>query len=259
MEDKQNEEYNSIPLGTIRIGTSGITMPGSKDTFPESYRSTTRLRYYSSIFNSTEINSSFHKIPLARTFAKWSAEVSSDFLFTIKLYRGITHAKNLLFNEHEISLFMQAAHHLDNNKGVLLIQFPASINFAYFDQVKTIIGIIQKSNQHRPFRLALELRHKSWYNDTTFEFLEDNGIALVFHDLPASKPSLDNAFTDTIYLRFHGPKGDYRGGYSDDFIKDYADRIKEWSMEGKDVYAYFNNTMGDAFKNAQLLKSFCES
>jgi uncharacterized protein YecE (DUF72 family) len=63
---------------------------------------------------------------------------------------------------------------------------------------------------------------------------------------------------DVVYVRFHGPNGGYRGSYTDDFLYEYAQYIKEWMAEGKDIYAYFNNTMGDAINNLVTLKSFLE-
>lgn len=39
---------------------------------------------------------------------------------------------------------------------------------------------------------------------------------------------------------------------------EYATYINEWIEEGKIVYVYFNNTMGDAFKNLKTLNSLLQ-
>jgi len=57
-----------------------------------------------------------------------------------------------------------------------------------------------------------------------------------------------------VYLRFHGPAGDYKGGYTDAQLQQYAMRIHAWMEEGKEVYVYFNNTIGDALQNAVTLR-----
>ncbi|MEJ7589534.1 MAG: DUF72 domain-containing protein, partial [Ferruginibacter sp.] len=62
-----------------------------------------------------------------------------------------------------------------------------------------------------------------------------------------------------IYLRFHGPAGDYRGSYDTDFLRDQYERIMDWQANGKDVYAYFNNTIGSAFENAMSLQAIARS
>jgi uncharacterized protein YecE (DUF72 family) len=59
-----------------------------------------------------------------------------------------------------------------------------------------------------------------------------------------------------MYLRFHGPGGNYRGSYSDDILSEYASYIMEWRAEGKTVFVYFNNTMGDAYNNLVTLNKF---
>jgi len=60
---------------------------------------------------------------------------------------------------------------------------------------------------------------------------------------------------DFKYIRFHGPTGNYRESYSDDFLSEYAGYINEWSEQGKMVYVYFNNTMGDALNNLKMLNT----
>ena len=59
-----------------------------------------------------------------------------------------------------------------------------------------------------------------------------------------------------IYVRFHGPQGDYRGTYDEAFLHEYAAYIYEWLVEGKSVFVYFNNTMGKAFDNLKKLNEY---
>jgi uncharacterized protein YecE (DUF72 family) len=56
-----------------------------------------------------------------------------------------------------------------------------------------------------------------------------------------------------IFYRFYDPAF----SYSYEFLSQKAVQIKEWMSNGKDVYAYFNNTAGDAYKNAHTLKKLC--
>lgn len=59
--------------GILRIGTSGIVIPGSRESRND-LKHKSRLNYYSSLFNTIEINSTFKK-PGASTFEKWSQNV----------------------------------------------------------------------------------------------------------------------------------------------------------------------------------------
>lgn len=60
-----------------------------------------------------------------------------------------------------------------------------------------------------------------------------------------------------VYARLHGPNPDYlyAGSYSDDSLRWWADRIREWQGTGRDVFVYFNNDgEGNAVRNAETLK-----
>jgi uncharacterized protein YecE (DUF72 family) len=48
--------------------------------------------------------------------------------------------------------------------------------------------------------------------------------------------------------------GDYRGSYTDNFLLEIARLIVLAESSGPTVYAYFNNTMGQAVHNALTLQ-----
>jgi uncharacterized protein YecE (DUF72 family) len=98
--------------------------------------------------------------------------------------------------------------------------------------------------------MATEFRDKTWYHDDVYDLLNAYRTALVRHDIPKSAtPFNDLVKSNTVYVRFHGPTGNYRGSYCDAFLTEYADYVKEWLQDGKTVYVYFNNTAGDAYNN----------
>ena len=245
-----------VRLGIIRIGTSGIVVPGAKSTFPEEFQSGSRLHYYGSLFNTLEINSSFYKIPLAATFEKWTTEVPDNFKFTVKLWRGVTHAKKLSYTLADIDAFMHAANYLGTKKGCLLVQFPASITSEYAKKVEEILQRLNHLNENGEWRLAIELRHISWYENNFYAMFDKYNDSVVLHDMPASKTPTDYQAKQFAYFRFHGPTGNYKGSYTNEFIQEYANTIKSYCETGKDIYVYFNNTMEGALENAQLLQKF---
>lgn len=239
---------------SIYIGTSGIVLPGNKDTFPAEFRSGTRLHYYNSLFNSLEINSSFYKTPKATTFEKWAGEVADDFRFTVKMSGSITHSKNLDFDHEELRHFMHSIDYLHSKKGALLIQFPAKIKRAYFLKVEEILKQIQSLQKNSAWALAVEVRDSSWYDPVVYQMLKKYEASLVFHDMPTSKNPLEQPATNIAYLRLHGPTGDYKGSYSALELERYTELICHWHTNGNDVFVYFNNTIGDAYSNAMDLK-----
>jgi uncharacterized protein YecE (DUF72 family) len=84
-------------------------------------------------------------------------------------------------------------------------------------------------------------------------------ISLVLHDKPGSASPMIEQEQEFVYLRFHGPDGDYKCSYNHDFMIEYAGYIKYWNEEGKTVYVYFNNTIGDAIRNLQSLNRHLRS
>lgn len=238
------------------IGTSGIAIPGPKSHFPPAYRERTRLAYYGSLFNSLEVNSCFYNIPRQQTLAKWASEVPDNFKFTLKLWRGATHVKGVDFLPEDINRFVQVANGVGDKKGCLLVQFPASVKIDLLRKVESVLAHLQPARADG-WQLAIELRHNSWYVDSACQMFQHYGAAIVLHDMPASAPPFSLAqFSNCIYLRFHGPTGRYDGSYSDSVLQHTAEAIRAWQAEGKDIYVYFNNTVGDAFHNAKTLSGF---
>jgi uncharacterized protein YecE (DUF72 family) len=240
-------------FGTLRTGTSGIVVPGPKATFPEAYQATSRLTYYATLFNSVEINSTFYRLPQPKTFAAWAAETGPGFDFTLKLWRDITHTTALAEDLSGLVRFLEAARELGPKKGCLLLQFSPSNTIRQLPAVSALLTALAAADPAQEWRKAVEFRHPSWYTEDTFEMLDHHGASLVLHDKGPARNAQLNEGADFVYLRFHGPQGNYRESYEPDFLHDQAEQIHEYLQEGKDVYAYFNNTMGAAFENAQDL------
>ncbi|MCG2614313.1 DUF72 domain-containing protein [Terrimonas sp. NA20] len=247
------------PANKIWIGTSNVVVPGNKTTFPPVFQQSSRLHYYASIFNSVEINSSFYKIPQEKTYEKWATEVPPSFRFSIKLTKEASHAKNLEWNEEAVEKFMQTAKGLGNKKGSLLIQFPGKITLDHFNEVQRILEKISTLDYDHSWHKAVEFRNNSWYISETRELLNEFSAGMVLHDHPKAKMNEVKDKADFVYLRYHGPKGDYRDSYSDVFLEQQASQIKDWLKDGRTVYAYFNNTIGNAFENAKHLQHLLTS
>ncbi len=237
-------------------GTSGLLLPvRNKLFYPDEFKDKSRLTFYSSIMNSIEINSSFYKIPMATTVQKWTKEVPDDFKFTFKLFKEITHHKQLAFDPALVKQFMEVISFAGDKKGCLLVQFPPSVSIAQVKQLDLLMQTLRLEDSQRAWSIALEFRHVSLYCDDIYSMLEDYGLGMVVQDKPLAPTPILETELPFIYLRFHGPCGNYRGTYEDDLLYEYATYIKEWLLAGKTVYTYFNNTMGSAIENLHSLKT----
>ena len=237
-------------------GTSGIVVPVPQALYPDAFKDESRLTYYASLFNSIEINSSFYKLPKASTIIKWREMVPEGFRFTFKLPKTISHSKGLDFNAEEVALFIQTIDNIDKKRGCILVQLPPALKPVSIKQLEKLFNTIDAANAHQAWKVAVEFRNKVWHNDQTFNLLKEYNFSLVLQDLPASATPLTAPLTNVIYLRFHGTEKGYRGSYNNKVLSEYAQRIRQWLCEGKCVYCYFNNTLGDAFNNLQALNRF---
>lgn len=242
--------------GSYKAGTSGLVLPvPNKQAFPPEFKDKSRLTYYSSLLNSLEVNRSFYKVPQPATVKKWADSVPEGFVFTFKLWQEITHVKGFAYNREDVLRFMEVIDQAGNKKGCLLVQFPPSLTIERFAQVEELLGTIQSIVPEHGWKVAVEFRHPSWYISEVYELADELACSIVLHDIPKSANRQLNKKATFVYLRFHGPAGDYRGGYTDDYLHQQAELITGWRKEGKDVYVYFNNTIGDALQNVITLNS----
>lgn len=228
-------------------GTSNLVLPvKNKSFFPAEFRDGTRLTYYASLFNSIEINASFYRMPLARTIQKWSNEVPDDFRFTFKIHQSVTHELPGRFKLHPIPAFMDAIS-ATRKRGCLLVQLPPK-----FGPDLVQLAALLTALQPYGWQLAIEFRHQGWYREEVYHLLRSSNAAMVWHDMQKSAAPLILTARQ-VFIRFHGPEPGYRGSYTDDYLQEYAIYIQEWLAEGITVYAYFNNTLGAAVQNLQML------
>jgi uncharacterized protein YecE (DUF72 family) len=73
----------------------------------------------------------------------------------------------------------------------------------------------------------------------------------------ANLPCVLRATAAFVYARLHGPDSHhlYAGSYSGDDLRWWADRVREWRRQGREVFLYFNNDGGgNAVRNADALR-----
>jgi uncharacterized protein YecE (DUF72 family) len=132
--------------------------------------------------------------------------------------------------------------------GCFLYQLPPSMRI----DRERLAGFLQVLPEGR--RHAVEFRHPSWYEPAVFDLLREHDAALVLSDHHHA-PAPWEATASWVYVRGHGPGGRYWGDYPEDTLQDWASRIRGWRLEGKPVFAYFDNDIGGAApRDAERLK-----
>ncbi|BAB59615.1 hypothetical protein [Thermoplasma volcanium GSS1] len=229
------------------IGCSGWFYLHWKGRFyPEDIHTKYWFRYYSSRFNTVELNSTFYRFPSDKTALGWYNSSPENFTYSLKINRSITHIKRLRDTDEEILKFYNVAGKLKEKLGCLLFQFPPS--FKYSEENVSLIAKIPLSKYCR----VLEFRHKSWFDKKILSSLVDNG----FHIATVSSKDLPFLLIQDviIYMRMHGDTNGYATDYPLEKLKDMLNRIIDLSPDY--AYIYFNNDYnGYAPKNAEEIKS----
>ncbi len=221
--------------------------------YPPEFRDRSRLHYYSTLFNSVEINQTFYKLPKRTTVDNWVEDVNPGFRFTFKMPKQVSHSSQLNYEKDELKRFVDMISGI-RNPGCILIQLPSATTADALPQLTSLMKDTNDFSKNR-WKIAVEFRHDSWYHNSITNKLKKQNVAVVIHDYAKGKTPEDLITADFIYLRFHGPEPRYRGSYSDNFLFGTAQKIKEWNTQEKTVYAYFNNTMGAAYDNLVTLNN----
>ncbi len=267
----------------LYIGTSGWSYPRGEGTWKGYFYpkgKINELEYYSQFFNTVEINSSFYRPPNPGYVHNWVRKVPEDFLFTVKLWQKFTHPKmykeatgeEAAISQDDVDTFKRSIEPLVKygKLGALLAQFPPSFRNDSFGQ-QIIAAVIKTFGQ---YRLAVELRHRSWSDDENMAgLLRDHNVAWVRIDEPKFSSSIASELpitSDMAYFRFHGRnaemwwEGDsetrYKYLYSPEEIEELSIRVKSAAEQTKMLFALFNNHwQGYAPRNATEIKRSLQS
>jgi uncharacterized protein YecE (DUF72 family) len=243
----------------IYIGASGWSYKDWTDGvfYPPDIASKDWLKYYSEQFNTVEINASFYHQISIQTYAKWYRAVPKDFVFSVKMSRYLTHIKRLNDTRESWQKFIAGAGELKGKLGPILFQLPENFKIDVKKLENLLKGIRYPIGYRIPvraYKVVFELRHESWFCDDIYSVLKKYNACLVISD-SGKWPSKEVITADFIYIRMHGPSGLYDSKYTDKQLRQWAERIKKWTREVKDIYVYFNNDYeGYAIDNAKSLQ-----
>ncbi len=222
------------------IGCSGFSYAAWKEVFyPTGLQQSKWFEYYSSKFNTLELNVTFYRFPQSSFLQSWYNKSPAEFSFSLKAPRHITHFNRFNNTQQMLADFYGTAREgLQEKLGCILFQLPASHHYSE-EYLDTILSSLDPT-----FQNVLEFRHISWWNDEVYKRLAKHKITfsgVSINNLP------DNAVckTKTIYYRFHGVPVLYKSQYEKSKLAEIADQVNQ-CKKVKDAYLYFNNTWGIA-------------
>jgi uncharacterized protein YecE (DUF72 family) len=227
----------------VYVGTSGWQYDDWRGRFyPRDLPQRVWLEFFADRFAVVESNNAFYRLPKPETFAGWAARTPSDFIFTVKVSRYLTHIRRLRDPAEPVERFITHASHLGDKLAVALLQLPPNLRAAPEALDETL-----REFEGR-VRVAVELRHQSWFTDETRAILEAHGAALCLADgtlRPGphrSRPVSPLWRTAPWgYVRFHQGAGSPHPCYGRTALASWAARINDLFDDNEAVYAFFNN------------------
>lgn len=225
---------------SINVGTAGWSIPRAcASEFPAEGSA---LERYSTRFAVAEINSSFHRPHRASTWARWRDSVPSDFRFSVKAPKTITHVRKLADCSDLIDEFLSQAGELGDKLAVLLVQLPPKLAFDAVVAKTFFTALVARTDA----KVACEPRHQTWFTPEAGCLLERLRVARVAAD-PAicDDAASPGGWKGLSYWRLHGSPVVYRSSYLDR-VEEYASLLRQDAAAGQDVWCIFDNTASSA-------------
>ena len=273
-------------LGEIRVGLSGWSYRHWRNRFyPAGLPAGQELAFVAARFNTVEINRTFYSLVPPDWFRRLDDVTPANFQFAVKGSRFITHMKKLSGVEVPLANFFASGMlELGDKLGPILWQLPANLPIdlsrleAFFQLLpRSHPSIIDVASSHTragveigeprsasPVRHVLEIRAPNFSASGLRELASEFGVGLAASH-SSRWPYLEEATTDFIYFRLHGPDALYGSSYSDEQLHGWADRVARWRTSNStagtpfDVYAYFDNDgYGHAPRNALRLQELLD-
>ena len=225
------------------IGT--VYPPGTKDL----------LSYYAKLFNTIELNATYHRFPPADWINKWKGQVPENFKFCPKVYQSISHRYQLKNVERLNNDFIVRVNEFGEQLGCIFLQLSDRFSPKKFDDLANYIN-----NLPRDVPFAIELRHGGWFTDEqvvseTYHLFQENHIGFVITDAAGRRDVCHMLVSSPeVMVRFVG-NGLHQSDY--ERINDWLVRAGNWFDQGMQEF-YFLMHQPDEVSMVKALAYFTE-
>lgn len=238
----------------LHVGTSGWQYRDWRGVlYPDDLPVRRWLEHYVGAFATVEVNSTFYRLPPTETFASWARTLPAGFVMALKASRYLTHIKRLGDPAEPVARFLERAAPLGAHLGPVLVQLPPNLKV----DAPRLADALDRFP--RTCRVAVELRHPSWFDDTVAELLAERNVALCLTDRGSRVLGPLWRTADWGYVRFHEGRANPRPCYGDAALGHWVERLAERWPGDEDVFVYFNNdprgcAVRDAVRFAHLAR-----
>ncbi|MCF4101686.1 DUF72 domain-containing protein [Gillisia sp. M10.2A] len=236
------EKQEPSKFMNVRVGCAKWNRTDLKNFYPRGTKD--ELTYYTSQFNSIELNASFYRMFPSEQFEKWYEKAEDDFQFFPKVPRLISHIKRLNDSERLVDDFVSNLLPLKEKLGMVFLQMPENFLPKNIDRLEPFF-------KHWPkeIPLAAEFRHTDWYNDAQVanelnDILMKYNISNIITDSAGRRDLLHMRLTnDTAFIRYNGANHPSDYTRLDDWLK----VVEDWYKLGlKNLYFFVHQNLEEA-------------
>lgn len=214
------------PDAPVRFGTSSFS---SKDWVGPFYAPGTPpgrfLTEYARHFDTVEVDSTYYKVPSARTVDGWAQKTPPGFLLSAKFPREVVHAgatqrpdgRSVLDPDSTYEIrdqFLEVMHRMGDRLGPLVLQFPY-FNREAFPSQGPFLDRLDRFLRDLPrdgFRYGVEVRNRGWVTSKLRDLLHHHDVSMVLVDqawMPHAdevEEKMDPVTSDVVYVRLLGDR-----------------------------------------------------
>lgn len=194
------------------------------------------LVYYSTQFNSIELNATFYGMPSWQQVETWKNKTPDNFKFFPKLTNTISHYKRLIEVKEVVDDFCNAISNFDNKLGMAFLQLHDNFKPKDFDRLKKVVEEFPKG-----VPLGIEVRNSEWFDNAEIQeefgqLLEKHNVANIIVDTAGRRDMLHMRLTSPVaFIRYVG------ANHPSDVtrLEDWIPRLKKWKEQGLQKLYFF--------------------
>jgi len=235
-------KFDKIEVPNLYVGCAKWNKADLKGFYPRGTKD--ELAYYSTQFNSIELNATFYRIFPPDVFAGWYDKTPADFRFFPKLFQGVSHWKRLNDFESYLNEYLLAASNLKEKLQMPFLQTHNNFGPKNMDRLEPFFEAIPKD-----IDMAVEFRHTDWFNNTTvaeelYTILEKYNATNIIVDSAGRRDLLHMRMTsDTAFIRYNG--ANHESDYTR--LDDWLDRLEVWIEQGlQNIYFFVHQNLEKA-------------
>lgn len=228
LKENKSKDFN------VYVGCAKWNKTDLKGFYPRGTKD--ELTYYSTQFNSIELNATFYSMPSPDQVSTWKDKTPDDFKFFPKITNTVSHYKRLLNTTEAVTSFATSVLNFDEKLGMVFLQLHDNFKPKDYERLEKFI-----QDWPKEVPLAVELRNEEWFADEetfnkTMNLFEKHNVTNIIVDTAGRRDLLHMRLTTpTAFIRYVGANADSDYTRLDDWIE----HIKLWKKEGLENLYFF--------------------